>query len=103
MRRFFSAVGVAALMCSAVLASAANAGPNPSPSPRANGAVADCAIDVLPNIPQANLGECVSYSIIPNHAFSTHDCDAFLEIEPEAFYLVFDSYSQCVRELRNSY
>jgi hypothetical protein len=101
MKRPFTTL-VAALTCLPILAPmSANA--TPSPSGKGNPAVAVCAYEVLPYVPQANLGECVSYSIIPNKAFSTHDCDAWLEIYPDDFYANWDSYSQCVRELRDTY
>ena len=97
----------ATVLCAALglssLPSPALAAPTPSPSDKGNPAVALCAYDVLPYVPQATLGECVSYVIIPNKAFSTHDCDAWLEIYPDDFYANWDSYSQCVRALRDSY
>jgi len=102
MKRILMTVAtVAALLCTPVLATSAAAAP--IPSSHANPATALCADVVLPNTPQANLGECISYLTIPNQAFSTHDCDAWLEIDPDSFYSYYDSYSQCVRDLRNSY
>ncbi|MEO8547348.1 MAG: hypothetical protein ABI422_03160 [Sphingomicrobium sp.] len=103
MRKYLAvALAVSAFCAPVITPSTANAKP-PPPSSQANPAVAGCETNVLPYVPQANLGECVAYSIIPNHALSTHDCDAFLEIDPAGFYAVFDSYSDCVRELRNTY
>jgi hypothetical protein len=59
-----------------------------------------CRDVVLPNVPQANLGECVGYAASFNTpAFPAHECDGFLETEPEAFFELFDSYSDCVRTL----
>jgi hypothetical protein len=59
---------------------------------------ADCAAIILPALPQATLGECVGYSLASEQGFASHDCDAFLEIDPDLFYTIYDSYSQCVRE-----
>ena len=60
-----------------------------------------CRDVVLPQVPAANLGECVSYSETDYNCdagFATHDCDAFLEGDPVGFYLTYDSFNQCVRE-----
>lgn len=65
-----------------------------------SGAVLLCQ-SLLPDIPEANLGECVSFVIVDENGFPAHDCDAFLEIEPDLFYLIYDSYSDCVRTLRS--
>lgn len=65
-----------------------------------SGAVAFCRT-LLPGIPEANLGECVSYVIVNENGFPSHDCDAFLEINPDLFYLIYDSYSDCVRTLKS--
>ncbi|GAA4725000.1 hypothetical protein H9L13_12525 [Sphingomonas lutea] len=61
-----------------------------------SGAVEFCR-SLLPSLPSANLGECVSYVIVNENGFPSHDCDAFLEINPALFYLFYDSYSDCVR------
>lgn len=52
---------------------------------------------------EGNLGECVSFVMTfgnPN-GFPAHNCDAFIENEPEAFFELFDSYSDCVRTLKS--
>jgi hypothetical protein len=64
-----------------------------------SGAVLFCR-SLLPDLPTANLGECVSYVIVNENGFPAHDCDAFLENEPELFYLFYESYSDCVRSAR---
>lgn len=63
----------------------------------------DCGIYVLPTTPQANLGECVSYDNSSDMGFASHYCDAFLEIQPDLFYTVYDSRSQCVRENKGTF
>jgi hypothetical protein len=60
-----------------------------------------CRNVVLPNLPSANLGECVGYAASFNTpAFPAHECDAFMENDPDAFFDLFDSYSDCVRTLQ---
>jgi hypothetical protein len=64
--------------------------------------VQHCRSDVLPNVPEANLGECVSYNKVSDKGFPAHDCDAFLETAPDIFFLFYDSYSECVRAARET-
>jgi len=92
------------LIAVALLASAASipafaTDPAPQPSGNGNSGVAEfCASEVLPLLPLANLGECVGYVLTSEQGFASHDCDAFREIEPDLFYTIYDSYSECVRE-----
>jgi hypothetical protein len=62
-----------------------------------------CRTVVLPSLPLANLGECVGYAAsFSTPGYPAHECDSFLEIDPETFFEVFDSYSDCVRTLKGS-
>ena len=66
-----------------------------------SGAVEFCQNVILPNVPTANLGECVSYVIVNENGFPSHDCDAFIENDPDLFFQIYDSYSDCVRTLKS--
>jgi hypothetical protein len=56
-----------------------------------------CRTIILPTTPEANLGECMSFNRSSAEGFHTQFCLAYEELEPEAFYAEFDSYSECVR------
>ena len=96
MKRFF--VGLMTLAATVQSAPAISA----PPASAAADDVAFCRDVVLPNVPQATLGECVGYSMTfanSENGFVAFDCDAFMEVDPEGLFLLFDSYSDCVRTL----
>ena len=67
---------------------------------RGRDAVRACREFLLPFVPEANLGECVSYvQNFGTQGFPAHFCDAERETNPD-FDLIFDSYSECVRLIR---
>ena len=91
------------LIIAAVLATMAtpSSAADPLPIPSGNGrswVPGACAAEILPVLPAANLGECVGYSNTSEAGFASHDCDAFMEIEPDLFFAIYDSYSDCVRQ-----
>ncbi|HVH48885.1 MAG TPA: hypothetical protein VM760_03275 [Sphingomicrobium sp.] len=90
MRKLLATLALASGLQAPALAS-------PPEDPGKSGAVDFCAEVVLPNVPSANLGECVSILLVSTNGYPAHECDAFLEIAPDVFYTVYDSYSDCVR------
>lgn len=69
----------------------------PTAPAQANPAVVNfCKTEILPTLPTANLGECVSYILTSEEGFATHYCDAELENNPD-FFLDFESFADCVR------
>lgn len=56
-----------------------------------------CRTIILPTTPEANLGECMSFNRSSAEGFHTQFCLAYEELEPEAFYEEFDSFSECIR------
>jgi hypothetical protein len=67
-----------------------------APAQANSGAVNFCQTEILPTLPTANLGECVSYILTSPEGFATHYCDAQLENNPD-FFLDFESFADCVR------
>ena len=58
-----------------------------------------CLNVVLPLLPGASLGECVSYSLtFGTYGYAQHECDAARELDPD-FDLDFGSYANCVHLL----
>ena len=93
----------ARLMLAAALSMSAGTFSEPASAQENNGAkpaVDFCANVVLPQLPKANLGECVGYIRTSDQGFPSHECDSLLEIFPDEFFLMFDSYSDCVRTLK---
>ena|SRR2546430_15064818 len=48
------------------------------------------------------VGRCVGFvqtEELGSAGFATHFCQAFEGSDPEEFYLIYDSYNECVREL----
>jgi hypothetical protein len=86
------------------LAAAVQSGPAISAAPEySKGAAVALCKELLPGIPEANLGECTSYVMTDNNfnAFPAHWCDAFMEGDPDLFFSIFDSYSDCVRTMKD--
>jgi hypothetical protein len=87
------------LLVGAVSTPALAKDPTPVTSGNGNsGTPAFCGAEILPTVPQANLGECVSYGTTSDEGFASHMCDALREIHPDVFYSLYDSFSECVRE-----
>ena len=58
-----------------------------------------CLNVVLPLLPTANLGECVSYSLTyGTYGYAQHECDAARELDPD-FDINFGTYANCVHLL----
>ena len=60
------------------------------------GVVNFCKTEILPTVPTANLGECISYILTSAEGFATHYCDSELENNPD-FFLDFEFFADCVR------
>lgn len=58
-----------------------------------------CLNVVLPLIPTASLGECVSFSLTyGTYGYAQHECDAARELDPD-FDIDFGTYANCVHLL----
>ncbi len=93
-----------AISVTLLVASSTSAAADPTPTPGsgngATGLVSLCSTVVLPNVPQANLGECVSYSRASDAGFPSHQCDVLREIYPDVLETLFGTYSDCVRAMK---
>ena len=86
----------------ALVAGVTPLGPAAPARAEANPAVDQCRA-LLPYLPASNLGECLSFITVAangSNGFATHDCDSFEENDPELFYLIFVSKSECIRLMK---
>lgn len=59
-----------------------------------------CRDVLLPGRPESNLGECVSYITVAENQSQgevSHHCDTLEENDPETFYAMFVSKSECIQ------
>jgi hypothetical protein len=75
----------------------------PSPAQaQETGVVEVCRTEILPQFPEASLGDCVAFnqtlSNAPRNGYPAHECDAFELLDPDLFYATYDSYSECIRD-----
>ena len=73
----------------------------PQPAKANHGVVAFCET-ISAEFPVVNLGECISYVRVPDKGFPAHLCDAILETEPEAFYEIYDDFTDCLHDLKEN-
>ena len=67
--------------------------------------VAFCRVHITePGFTTGTLGECTSYVqtlFKTDDGFVSHFCDGLEETQPDVFYSMFDSKSECIRTVRN--
>ncbi|MEO8456002.1 MAG: hypothetical protein ABI454_12665 [Sphingomicrobium sp.] len=89
---FMAALVIAAGVTPIVPASAARAEPK--------AAIDLCRNILLPNRPESNLGECLSYITVAENGSAgevAHHCDSLEENDPVTFDMFFTSKSECIR------
>lgn len=94
MKRMFLALGASALLVGSPVVL-----PDPVQAEPATDSLALCRDVILPNTPEANLGECMSFFRTSQEGFYAHLCDVLRELEPDV-YAQYDNFGDCVREQR---